>query len=294
MASRKNFPDRVEARRQRALNRSAQTSGLEAEAPRAAPYLTPAERAGGVNLDRHAEMHHPQLTLELGDDDFPVGDTTGRGGYVYVLLTGYTDRTGEPLVKIGRTSRTPDHRNREISRGGPVGTRIVGAVTTRDTVGLERKVHQAFSRVRFAAGGGTEYFAVNPDEVLAWLRTETPRYEIESARDSAWQEYVESPPWKASSAVALTGHVIFLILWFGGSFWLIRKHLPWLLLIMPIIGGVATMGIWRYLKQMLLHNVDEELRATRCALEEKYHLPKDTLLSGPTMRYKHNSRRGLR
>jgi hypothetical protein len=40
--------------------------------------------------------------------------------------------------------------NREISRGGPVGTTVVGAVTTRDMVALERKAHQAFLRVRFA------------------------------------------------------------------------------------------------------------------------------------------------
>ena len=119
---------------------------------------------------------------------------TEQAGYVYVLLTGYTDKSGVPLVKIGRTSRTPDHRNREISGGGPVGTTVVGAVTTRDMVALERKAHQAFLRVRFIGDGGTEYFAANPDDVLAWLRAETPRFEIESARDSAWHEYVEIPP----------------------------------------------------------------------------------------------------
>jgi hypothetical protein len=59
-----------------------------------------------------------------------------RAGYVYVLSTAYTDKAGMPLVKIGRTSRTPDHRNKEISRGGPVGAKVVGAVTTRDMVAL--------------------------------------------------------------------------------------------------------------------------------------------------------------
>jgi hypothetical protein len=218
----------------------------------------------------------------------------GQAGYVYVLLTGYTDRAGIPLVKIGCTSRTPDHRNREISRGGPVGTKLIGAVTTRDMVALERKAHQAFSRVRFIGDGGTEYFAANPDEVLAWLRTETPGFEIESARNSAWHEYVESPPWKAKSGVWLTGFIIFIVSWLGGSFWLLSKHLPWMLLLMPLVSGAVAVGVWCCLKRVLLNNVEEDLKATRSTLEEKYNLPPDLLLAGPTVGYKSNRQRGSR
>jgi hypothetical protein len=217
-----------------------------------------------------------------------------QAGYVYVLLTGYTDKTGVPLVKIGCTSRTPDHRNREISRGGPVGTTVVGAVTTRDMVALERKAHQAFLRVRFIGDGGTEYFAANPDEVLAWLRAETPRFEIESARNSAWHEYVESPPWKAKSRVWLTGFITFMVLWWGGSFWLLSHHFLWMLLVMPIIAGVIAVGVWFCLKHVLLYNVEPQLKAIRSTLEEKYNLPPDILLSGPTAGYKHSARRGSR
>lgn len=219
---------------------------------------------------------------------------TGQAGYVYVLLTAYTDKTGVPLVKIGCTSRTPDHRNREISRGGPVGTTVVGAVTTRDMVALERKAHQAFLRVRFIGDGGTEYFAANPDEVLAWLHAETPRFEIESAHDSAWHEYVESAPWKAKSGVWLTGFITFMVLWCGGSFWLLGKHLLWMLLVMALIAGAVAAGVWCCLKHVLLSNVEAELKAMRITLEEKYNLPPDLLLSGPTAGYKHNARRGSR
>lgn len=219
---------------------------------------------------------------------------TGQAGYVYVLLTGHTDKAGVPLVKIGCTSRTPDHRNREISRGGPVGTTIVGAVTTRDMVALERKAHQAFLRLRFIGGGGTEYFTANPDEVLAWLRAETPRFEIESARDNAWQEYVESPPWKAKSSVGLTGFSIFMVLWWGGSFWLLAEHLPWMLLVMPLIAGAVAIGVWCCLKRVFLCDVESKLKTIRSTLEEKYNLPVDLLLSGPTAGYKHSARRGSR
>ncbi|MBV8104520.1 MAG: GIY-YIG nuclease family protein [Hyphomicrobiales bacterium] len=212
---------------------------------------------------------------------------TGQAGYVYVLLTGYTDKTGVPLVKIGCTSRTPDHRNREISRGGPVGTTVVGAVTTRNMVALERKAHQAFLRVRFIGDGGTEYFVANPDEVLAWLRAETPRFEIESARNSAWREYVESPPWKAKSGVWLTGFTTFMVFWGGGSFWLLGQHVLWMLLVMPVIAGVVGLGVWFCLKSLFLYNVEAELKAMRSTLEEKYNLPPDILLSGPTAGYKH-------
>jgi hypothetical protein len=219
---------------------------------------------------------------------------TGQAGYVYVLLTGYTDKAGLPLVKIGCTSRTPDHRNREISRGGPVGTTVVGAVTTRDMIALERKAHQAFSRARFIGDGGTEYFATNPDEVLTWLRAETPRFEIQSARDNAWHEYVESPPWKAKSGVWLTGFSTFMVLWWGGSFWLMAEHLLWMVLIMPFIAGAVAVSLWFFLKHVLLHDIESKLKDVRSNLEEKYNLPADLLLSGPTAGYKHNPRRGSR
>ena len=231
-----------------------------------------------------------QLQRQRGDD-FEALAMSDQAGYVYVLLTGYTDTAGTPLVKIGCTARTPDHRNREISRGGPVGTTVVGAVTTRDMVALERKAHRAFHRVRFIGNGGTEYFAVNPDEVLTWLRAETPRFEVDSARDRAWREYVESRPWKARANVGLAGFSTFMIIWFIGSFWVVGAGMAWMVLLMPFIAGIVAVGGWYYLKQTLLKNVETELKAVRVDLEEKHNLPSDILLSGPTAGYKHNARK---
>jgi hypothetical protein len=219
---------------------------------------------------------------------------TGNAGYVYVLLTKYTNSAGVPLVKIGRTSRAPNHRNREVSRGGPIGTTVVGAVTTRDMVALERKAHQALLHVRFIRDGGTAYFAADPNEVLTWLRGETPRFEIASARDSAWHEYVESPPWKKKSVVHLTGFITFMVLWAGGSVWLSGEHLLWMLLVMPFIAGALAFGVWYCLKHLLLDNLEAKLNAIRSGLEGKYNLPAGCLLSGPTDGYKHNARRGSR
>lgn len=206
-------------------------------------------------------------------------------GYVYVLLTSYADSAGFPLVKIGCTSRTPDQRNRELSRGGPVGMRLVGAVTTRNMVALERKAHSAFGSSRFLANGGTEYFAVNPDDVLAWLRAEAPRVEIESARNSAWHEYIESRPWKAQSRLMMFGFGGFMLLWWTGSIWELTKHNYGMAIAMPFIAAAILGGVWYVLKRVLLPNIEAELNSVRAALEEKYHLPPGLLLKGPTSAY---------
>jgi hypothetical protein len=120
-------------------------------------------------------------------DNLAGGRPYERFGYVYVISTVFTNKADLPIIKIGRTHRTPSQRNKELSRGSPVAMKLVGAVTTRDAVALERKAHRAFSGARVSGGGGTEYFAVNPDDVLAWLRAEEARFEIDSAARDAWR-----------------------------------------------------------------------------------------------------------
>src|ERR1700722_1081899 len=104
------------------------------------------------------------------------------------------DGGGQRIMKIGRTGRTPDKRVRELSRGGPTGMVLVGAVSCRNMIELEKRAHLQFQHVRFPSGGGTEYFMADPDGLLKWLREETPRFDLESARKDAWAECVESRP----------------------------------------------------------------------------------------------------
>jgi hypothetical protein len=214
-----------------------------------------------------------------------------RRGYVYVLSTAYTSSTGLPILKIGRTSRPPEERSKELSRGGPTGMKLVGAVTTRDAVVLEQKAHRAFGSARFVGDGGTEYFTVNPDDVLAWLRAEAPRFEIDSARNDAWSEYVESRPWKAQSRITMFGLSGFFITFFFGGFWEIANHNIPMAIATPFIAG-GTFGCLSYLlRQVFLPNIEQELKSVRTTLEEKYHLPPGLLVSGPTVGYKHSASR---
>jgi hypothetical protein len=224
---------------------------------------------------------------EVAMTDNRAGGATERSGYVYVLATAFTNKADLPIIKIGRTSRTPGERNEELSRGGPAGMKLVGAVTTRDAVALEQKAHRAFSSARFIGGGGTEYFTANPDEVLAWLRAEAPRVEIDSARNAAWYEYVESRPWKAQSRIKMFGFGGFLISWWLGSFWALAKHDYLIVIAMPFIAGGIFAGLSYALRQIFLPNIETELKSVRAALEEKYHLPPGQLLAGPTAGYKH-------
>lgn len=226
---------------------------------------------------------------EVAMTDNRPGGATERSGYVYVLATAFTNKADLPIIKIGRTSRTPSERNNELSRGGPVGMKLVGAVTTRDAIALEQKAHRAFTSARFIGDGGTEYFTANPDEVLAWLRAEAPRFEIDSARNSAWHEYVESPPWKARANASFSGFSTFMIVWFVGSFLILGAGLMWMLLVMPFIAGAIAFWVWHSRMQALPKNIDSELKSIQRRLEEKYNLPVDTLLSGPTAGYKHNA-----
>jgi hypothetical protein len=210
-------------------------------------------------------------------------------GYIYVLVTAYTHKDGLPIVKIGSTTRTPEQRAQELSRGGPAGMKLFGAVTTRDAVALERRVHQAFSGARFIGGGGTEYFTVNPDDVLSWLRAEAPRFEIDTARNDAWREYVESRPWKAKSRVEMFGFSGFIVSWCLGSFWAIGQHNWPMVIAMPFItGGIFAFAAYM-LKEAFLPDNIKALETVRTALEEKYHLPPGSLINGPTVGYKHRS-----
>lgn len=193
-----------------------------------------------------------------------------RPGFVYVLNTTSTSG-GFPVVKIGMTTRTPEKRVKELSRGGPTAMKLEGFVTSRDARALERWAHEEFGPRKIVAGGGTEYFAVEAEEVLTWLKSAAPRFEIASARQAAWAEFCASRPYRERARLQL------LPLWMGGTalgltllFW---HSNVWVVVLALPLGALAG-GCMVWLPFGHLHS---RLKV-RCAelmtqLEEKYHLP---------------------
>lgn len=72
------------------------------------------------------------------------------------------------LVKIGKTTRDPDGRAREMQTTGvPTPFEVVEYVFSPDCGALEREMHEAFKEQRVSEG--REFFAVDPHEVTTIL-----------------------------------------------------------------------------------------------------------------------------
>lgn len=84
-----------------------------------------------------------------------------KPGYVYVL----TNRAFPKLLKIGRTTRTPEIRAQELSKqtGVPYPYEVYYNKWFADHKAAERYVHKAFAEKRVR---GKEFFKVDPDEVV--------------------------------------------------------------------------------------------------------------------------------
>jgi hypothetical protein len=203
-----------------------------------------------------------------------------RPGYIYILATAYKDGAGQQIIKIGRTSRSPKSRAQELSRGGPAGMALVGAVACRDMIELERRAHAHFSHARFLSGGGTEYFTASSDDVLKWLRDVTPRYDLRSSRKDAWAEYVETKPFKIQARLSLLVLIPGLLSPLAGVFF--QPFQFWSI----FAGPVAYVGILFLVRPSIkrlsyMQNLHEELELVQRELEFKYHLPLGAVRNGP-------------
>src|SRR5262245_34698393 len=87
-------------------------------------------------------------------------------GHVYVLKANVTI-DGQPIVKIGMTTRSVEDRLRQLRTGSPIQFEIAYSIETEDARDLERTLHRRFALRRVRRGGGTEYFAVPADEVVS-------------------------------------------------------------------------------------------------------------------------------
>jgi hypothetical protein len=195
-----------------------------------------------------------------------------RQGYVYVLATVYQDGGAQQIIKIGRTSRSPKTRLRELSRGGPAGMVLVGAVPSRDMVELEKRTHQHFHHARFQSDGGTEYFTASADDVLSWLRTETPRFDLESTRKDAWAEYIESKSFKIQGRLTMLFIIPGILSPFAGLF--IQPFHFWTILAGPMAYAALAVPVGRQIQRLsYMQRLQADLQSVQRELEVKYHLP---------------------
>ena len=195
-----------------------------------------------------------------------------RRGYIYVLATAYQNGEGQQIIKIGRTSRSPASRVKELSRGGPSGMTLVGSVPCRDTVELEKRAHQHFHHARFRSDGGTEYFTALADDVLSWLRTETPRFDLESARKDAWVEYTKSRPFIIQSRLSMLIIIPGILSPLAG--FLIQPLHFWSILIGPVVFVALMLMVLPTIQRLsYMRKLREDLQLVQRELESKYHIP---------------------
>jgi hypothetical protein len=93
-------------------------------------------------------------------------------GYVYIL----SDDT-HPYLKIGRTTRTPEERIKELaSTGSPGRLSIVDSILVDDCVAVESAIHMELNRHRVRSD--REFFDIAPNVAVAYLRTFEKRTNI--------------------------------------------------------------------------------------------------------------------
>ena len=96
-----------------------------------------------------------------------ASETNGTG-YVYVL----TNPSIPGQVKVGFTTRTPQQRCAEISRGTGIPTPFEVAFQERflDAHGAEREIHAILERQGMRTSGSREFFIATVDEAAAVIR----------------------------------------------------------------------------------------------------------------------------
>ena len=199
-----------------------------------------------------------------------------RPGYVYVLDTAHRTAGGAPVCKIGMTTRHPVMRAAELSRGGPVGMRLLGFVAAADARGVERAAHGHFALQRLKLGGGSEYFAVAGGEALKWMREENPRYELEANKLAAVEEYEASGSYLSRQSIRTlplsgAGVSFVIFLFWHPQIWLVWGG--W------VVGLIAAMVLARLLAPVA-RRLEAEMAERRRELEAKHHLPVGSLSAG--------------
>lgn len=92
-------------------------------------------------------------------------------GYIYVIKPHNLKVDGRPVVKIGRTTRSPSKRLRQLVTALPSGASLSYVAQFPDVRWAESYLHQALAKYRVTKGGGTEFFSLSVTQAITVVQT---------------------------------------------------------------------------------------------------------------------------
>ncbi len=92
-------------------------------------------------------------------------------GYIYVIKPHNVKVEGRPVVKIGRTTRAPQERLRQLMTALPSGASLSYVAQFPDVRWAESYLHQALAQYRVTKGGGTEFFSLSVTEAISVVQS---------------------------------------------------------------------------------------------------------------------------
>lgn len=207
--------------------------------------------------------------------------------YIYVLRTGLTVNDGTPVSKIGFTTRNPIERLRELQTGSATQLTLAGYIASPRAKELERRAHERFRSNRLALGG-TEFFSIDAEVVLNWLRAEEPKFASKQNHVEAWEAYQQLKPIRFKNFFGIAGMAIipmgllFLFLSLNSK----AIPLPFPALVGPILAMVVMMvAISAYtalIDWAVLKFCGAQIESEKHAISERYHIPIEYVDQAPT------------
>jgi hypothetical protein len=206
--------------------------------------------------------------------------------YVYVLRTGLTANDGTPVSKIGFTTRDPMKRLRELQTGSATQLTLAGYIASPRAKQLERRAHERFRPSKLELGG-TEFFSVDTETVLNWLRAEEPKFASKQNHIEAWERYQQLAPIRLKNFLGMAGVAIIpLGLFFIGlSMSSEAVQLPFpnsliflfaIVFMYPAVFAYTASVDWVVIK-LYGAQIDDEKRA----ISERYHIPIECVDQAP-------------
>jgi VIT1/CCC1 family predicted Fe2+/Mn2+ transporter len=89
-------------------------------------------------------------------------------GYIYIIDPGI-EVNGRPVVKIGRTTRSPHKRLRELQTALPQKAALVHFARFPNVAVAEKHLHTVLARFHVQDGGGSEFFFLTPANAIALI-----------------------------------------------------------------------------------------------------------------------------
>ena len=138
-------------------------------------------------------------------------------GYVYVIDP-RVEINGHRVVKIGRTTRSPQKRLKELQTAFPHKIVLVHCAQFPNVAAAEKYLHAKLDQFRVKDGGGSEFFSLTPSEAVALIDTlahQTSAYEAKRALERELDDLLErvsgNLPIKLVKVALLATFVICLI-----------------------------------------------------------------------------------